>query len=219
MNKNIQKYWESEIKPQLNPLHNAAGNLLYYVFQTSYHFQPELLIVGINPGGDYDGEPFLARETNWYTDCKRDEKYNHSFNRTLCDVFGYGKNDKLFDLLENAVGTNMTFFNTGSVEKLNNNPLKNDMIRKCASIVKHLIDEYIQPKRIVCIGRDSFNALRNGERVEQIKLANVNIDKSHRNNIPLYYIPNPSRINLGRYFSETQKTQYQQYFEQEFLNL
>ena len=35
---NVHLYWEKEIKPQLDPLYDAAGNLMYYVFQTPYRF-------------------------------------------------------------------------------------------------------------------------------------------------------------------------------------
>jgi hypothetical protein len=217
MSKNLQLYWENEIKPQLDPLHNTAGNLLYYVFQTPYQFQPELLIVGINPGGDYEGVPFLDRKTNWYTDCKRNTEEKYSFNETLCAVFGYEENNALYNLLENAVGTNMVFFNTGSVEKLNNNPLKTEMIKKCESIVIKLIDEYIQPKRILSIGKEPFEKLKTSQS-NLVKLGNAFIHKSFRGETPLYRIPNPSRINLNSYYKSEQIKQYQQYFEQEFLN-
>lgn len=217
MDKNIQMYWENDIKPQLDPLHNTAGNLLYYVFQTPYRFQPELLIVGINPGGDYEGVPFLDRKTNWYTECTRNAEQKHSFNEKLCAVFGYGKNNELFNFFENAVGTNMVFFNTGSVEKLNNNPLKNEMIQKCKHIVIKLIDEYIQPKRILTIGKEPFENLKTSK-AELVKPENVYIHKSFRGKTPMYRIPNPSRINIGSYYKPEQIAQYQQYFEQEFLN-
>jgi len=216
MTKNIHFYWENEIKPQLDPLHKEAENLLYYVFQTPYRFQPELLIVGINPGGDYEGVPFLDRKTNWYTECKRNAEQKHSFNETLCAIFGYGVNDKLFDLLGNAVGTNMIFFNTGSVEKLNNNPLKKEMIKKCENIVFKLIDEYIQPKRILTIGKEPFEKLKTSKS-NLTKFESAYIHKSLRGETPIYRIPNPSRINLGSYYKSEQIKQYQKYFEQEFL--
>ena len=215
MDKNIQLYWENEIKPQLDPLHDAAGNLLYYVFQTPYRFQPELLIVGINPGGDYEGIPFLDRKTNWYTDGKRNAEQKHSFNETLCAIFAYGKNDKLFDLLENAVGTNMIFFNTDSVEKLKNNSLNKKMETKCVKIVRELIDDFIQPKRILCLGVPPFYGLKN---VREITYPMKGIKKSYRGNTPMYYIPNPSRLNINEYYkSDKEIVQFQEYFKQEFF--
>ena len=217
MEKNIQMYWENEIKPQLEPLHNAAGNLLYYVFQTPYRFQPELLIVGINPGGGYEGIPFLARETNWYTDGKKNAEHSHSFNETLCAVFGYGKNDKLFDLLENAVGTNMIFFNTGSVNKLKNNSFHKEMETKCVKIVRNLSDNFIQPKRILCLGVPPFYGMKNSKDVE-CPIKGIAIKKSYRGNTPVYYIPNPSKRNINKYYTSDQIAQIQDFFQQEFLN-
>jgi len=218
MKKNIHLYWENEIKPQLDPLHNASGNLLYYVFQTPYRFQPELLIVGINPGGDYEGVPFLERETNWYTEGKRNAEQKYSFNETLCAVFGYGKNDKLFSLLENAVGMNMIFFNTGSVEKLNKNSLSKEMESKCVKIARNLVDNFIQPKRILCIGVPPFYGMKNTREITY-PIKDVAIKKSYRGNTPVYYIPNPSRLNINKYYKGDKIAQIQEYFNQEFLNV
>lgn len=209
----VHLYWEKEIKPQLDPLHDAAGNLMYYVFQTPYRFQPELLIVGINPGGDFkDGVPFLERENNWYTKDKQ-----HSFSGTLCKVFGYGKNDKLFDMLDNAVGTNMTFFNTGNVNSLKNNALSSEMRSRCVEIARNLVDNFIQPKRILCLGVPPFDGMK--DKTAPIEYPIKGIRKSYRGDTPVYYIPNPSKININKYYkNESQIAQYQQYFEQEFLN-
>lgn len=211
--KELQTYWEKEIKPQLDPLHNAAGNLLYYVFQTPYHFQPELLIVGINPGGDYDGIPFLDRETNWYTE---GEKY--PFSNRMCAVFGRGENEQLFKLLENAVGMNKVFFNSGTVEKLKKTNKKEEMETLCGKITEELIDRFIQPtKWILAMGNNPFYGVKGkGEKVESFKLGNAIIKKSKRNGIPVYYIPNPSGRNY-RYYSENQIKLYQEYFVNEFL--
>ena len=173
-------------------------------------FQPDLLIIGINPGGDFnDGIPFLEREINWYT---KGEK--HSFNETLCKVFGYGKNDKLFDLLDNAVGTNMVFFNTGSVKKLKENKLNGEMRSKCVKIVRNLVDNFIQAKRILCLGVPPFYEMKN---TSQIEYPIKGVRKSYRGNIPVYYIPNPSQLRINQDYKLEQITQYQNYFEREFL--
>ncbi len=216
MNKHeeLNRYWETEIRPQLDPLHSAEGDLLYYVFQTPYRFQPELLIVGINPGGDYKDVPFLKREKNWYTEKTREPR---SFNDIICSVFGYGKNDKLFNLLENAVGTNRIFFNSGSVEKLKRKGTANEMIRKCVKIADNLVDNFIQPKRIVCLGVPPFDGTKNKEKQIEQPIAGLALKKSYRGEIPVYFIPNPSRLNINRYYSPEQIAQYQHYFEQEFL--
>lgn len=64
--KALEDYWEKvqEIyAPYANQDIDEDGNpLLYYVFQTDVHYNPDLMIVGINPGASYHGEPFLCRE-------------------------------------------------------------------------------------------------------------------------------------------------------------
>ena len=114
---------------------------------------------------------------------------------------------------------NMIFFNTGSVEKLKSINKNRKIEIECGKIARELIDNYIKPAKILCIGIDPFNALREtGKKVEQSEIANVNIKKSYRGDIPVYYIPNPSKRNLGKYYKSEQKKQYQQYFEQELLS-
>ncbi|GHV64557.1 hypothetical protein FACS1894199_03100 [Bacteroidia bacterium] len=212
-NLNIQSYWE-EIKKTLDPIQKQAGNLGYYVFQTQYKFKPDLLLVGINPGGDYDGgASFLERDTNWYTDCKKDPDASCDFNETICTLFGYGTNEKLWQLLENAVGMNTIFFNTGSVEKLKNLSVAKSIESACVKFTRVLVDTYIQPKQIVAMGIDPFNCLKN-KPVEMLKLGAVQVKKSYRGDIPIYYIPNPSRITQHLY-ANGKMEQYRQILEKE----
>jgi hypothetical protein len=158
----------------------------------------------------------MERDANWYTDCKKDSNASSGFNDTICFLFGYGENDKLFQLLENAVGMNNVYFNTGSVAKLNTLPLKKKIKSACAKFTRTLVDEYIHPKRIVTMGVDPFNNLKN-KPVEIIKQGDVCIKKSYRGEIPVYNIPNPSRRNRNRYYKEEQIKQYRQIFEREFF--
>jgi hypothetical protein len=71
MEKELHKFWEN-VKTfynsdEVTPADKKGIPLLYYVFQTDkYHYNPDLLIVGINPGGNYYGEPQLAQKDNYY---------------------------------------------------------------------------------------------------------------------------------------------------------
>jgi hypothetical protein len=205
---NIQSYWENEIRPALDPIQKEMNGLTYYVFQTLYRFRPDLLLVGINPGGDFnDGNAFLDRPTNWYTQCKKNPEECCDFNETVCRIFGYGTNDALFQLLENAVGMNKVYFNTGSEEKLNRIALVKQIESLCQGFTRTLIEEYIQPKQIVAMGEHVFNSLKN-KPMEFIKHKDVVIKKSHRNDIPVYYIPNPSRLNQNTYYNKNKAEQF-----------
>jgi len=209
----VKAYWENEIRAQLDPISKESGNLLYYVFQTPYRFNPDLLIVGMNPGGDYKGVPFLDRSTSYYTDCKNDPQ---AFGYTICSVFGHGENQALWQLLENAVGTNRVFFNTGNEQKLKKLPRYKEIVAKCSKITHTLIDEYIQPKKILTLGNDPFDCVKTTKGYDVIKVGDVVIKKSYRNEIPVCNIPNPSKRNR-RYYKPEQIKQYQLLLEKELL--
>jgi uracil-DNA glycosylase len=110
---------------------------------------------------------------------------------------------------------NLIYFNTGCVDKFQRLSLKDEIESACEKFTRVLIDEYIQPKRIVAMGREPFDNLKN-KSIEKLKQGEITIEKSYRNDIPIYFIPNPSRINRHRY-ANGKDVQYRQFFEKEFL--
>jgi uracil-DNA glycosylase len=67
-----------------------------------------------------------------------------------------------------------------------------------------LVDEIIQPKVIIALGIDPFYCLKNKKEVEIIVVNDkLTIKKSFRNDIPIYYIPNPSVFNINKYYKPT----------------
>ena len=165
--------------------------LLYYVFQTDkYHYNPDLLIVGINPGGNYYGEPQLAQKDNYYLNG------SDAWATCLQSVFGYKSdeyyNDFLSNIYENCVGTNRVFINTRREHDIDKK-----ILPKAQELLEELI-QIIQPKHIIVLGKKPFDALRGKSKVE-LKVE-PNFKFSYHKGIPLAYIPNPSPM-CRRYYT------------------
>jgi len=221
MNDELSLFWD-EVKLKCDYYQKELNNLTYYVFQTPVSFNPDLMIIGYNPGGRFFGEGFLKREINWYTNWQQNnvKEENHSFNRTLCAVFGYQISDKLTNLIENAVGTNVFYFNTESEDTLNKLKIEKpemvkEMLSFCQEKTRKLVDDIIKPKQILTIHNKTFHSIKN-RRIE-ILSKNPKIYKSFRNNIPVYYIPNPSRRLINQFYSTDEKIKSYRLFLEKLL--
>lgn len=190
----VQSFW-TKVQDQYAELVCKGGiveNRDFYVFQTDYHFSPDLMIVGINPGGDgISGASWLcpAYNANMYI------SGNDKWFQTLRNIFGYPQNEFLKSSLENCVGSNRVFINTGNQSKI---PLTNKDILG-PKLIRELVSEIIQPKHIVTLGRDVFYTLKT-EKDQSKKIGGINFKYSYSNGIPICFIPNPSPRN-GKYFN------------------
>lgn len=163
----------------------------FYIFQTSYRHNPDLMIVGINPGGDnLNGECWIFPKNgqNMYL------VGEHQWFKTLRNIFGYPENEILKPFFENCVGSNKVFLNTGNIRKIPNSNLLGP------NLIRELVSDIIQPKHIVALGKDAFCSLSN--RKASIKtFGRVNLLHSYRDSIPICYVCNPSRQN-ARFFNQ-----------------
>lgn len=138
----------------------------FYVFQTPVDtYQPDLLIIGINPGGDkkysqtleekgYKKRPFddLAYSTNilvekpqWEIDAKL--KGANTMRSRFRMVFN--KENDLDHILENTVMMNMFYFNTKTAEEIK------DIVGEIRSYCRMKTLEFIEiinPKNILILG-------------------------------------------------------------------
>lgn len=181
--KAVQIFFEEKVKPFYGQYATAFADngtpLLYYVFQTEkYYYNPDLLIVGINPGSNFYGEPQLAQKSNYYI------TGNDAWAACLRSAFGYGENEYLSSIFENCVGTNRVFLNTRRERDL-----EKKILPKAQGLLEELI-QILQPKHIVALGMSPFNALRGKSKVELRK--DLNFKLSNHKGVPLAYIPNPS---------------------------
>jgi hypothetical protein len=215
----LDKFWQ-QVQEELDPVAERLNNISYYIFQSTVSHNPRLMLVGINPGGDFTGMKSLINpcvpeyctennlnSSNWYISGSLVE--NNDFANMICDVFGYRNHGKLSTIFENAVAMNNIYINTGSISKLNKLNAK-DAERLCGCFTKTLIDDIIQPETIITMGKTPFFNLKN-KPVEVLSYKDIKIEKSFRNNIPVYNIPNPSKLNRHLYNGKTE--QYRELLE------
>lgn len=195
----IMKFWDKVTKEYDILLNSGviAQNTNYNVFQTPYSYPsiiPDLMIIGINPRGcsesgckwltPQDGKNlYISGEDTWF--------------QTLRNIFGFPHNEILKPYLENCVGSNKVFINTSCVKRLPKSKILGP------SLIRELVSKIIQPKHIVSLGKDVFSSLKNRE-VKSKEFGNIKLLYSQRDDIPICYIPNPSRIN-AKYFNQKDK--------------
>ncbi len=172
----------------------------YYVFQTKPSFHPDLMIVGINPGGNYEGGCWLTQGENTYV------LGTHSWFEGVRNIFGYPQNATLKPFLENCVGSNNVFINTGNASQI---PKKIPALGP--NLIRELVSDIVQPNYILTLGNDIFYGLRNGK-VAFKEFGQIKLKYSYRNGIPICYIPNPSRIN-AKYFNNGKSEDWQKALE------
>ena len=133
----------------------------FYVFQSPILLNPELLIVGANPGGntkyaellgkrgvDRRDKNDLANETNKYLDSS-----NWHINKPILEMFSH---PTLRQILTDAVIMNAVYFNSTKVSDLKAFKSDgNEMIAYCSQKSKELIYDIIKPKNILFIGMDA----------------------------------------------------------------
>lgn len=184
-------------------------DLDFYVFQSSVRFAPPLLMIGANPGGQ-----------NSYNSVNREKKRNR---RTASDL-GYDSNqflanpawrssslcslfsgEKLFPMFENAVLTNLVYFNTRKFDILRKRTGAKKVIDFCKKSNRQLIN-IIQPKNIILMGNISLDGLKQFFDKQMIPILKTNDGKSTLigqtaiNGIPTFWIHHPSmnkKFNSG----------------------
>lgn len=199
----IQAFWK-KVQAEYADLVKEDGIFAkknYYVFQTNYSFHPDLMIVGINPGGNYEGGCWLTQGDNTYV------LGTHSWFEGVRNIFGYPQNATLKPFLENCVGSNSIFINTGNASQIPKN-----VPALGPNLIRELVSDIIQPNYILTLGSDIFYGLRNGK--ESFKeFGQIKLKYSYRNGIPICYIPNPSRRSRNRYFNNGKIEDWQKALE------
>lgn len=190
----IQTFWE-KVQTLYAP-YIAKGGILenrdYYVFQTKYKYRPELMIVGVNPGGNGMGHGgWLSQGMNSYTEGE------HPWFQTLQNAFGFPNNKKLSNILESCVGSNKYFVNTGSEKDV-----PKEIRAMSTLLIRELVD-IVCPKHILTLGVDVFCTIKNKPEIVQ-EFGSTKFKYSDRNGTPVGYLPNPSKMN-HQYFTQ-QKT-------------
>ncbi len=137
-------------------------DLDFYAFQSSVRFSPPLLIIGANPGGDCSYSEKNKKE-------ERDRRTQHDLGYTenqylenpnwpsssICDVFS---GEKLRPMFENAVITNLAYFNTPKFNFLKRRRGARVAIEFSKNANKDLID-ILNPKNIILMGNIALSGM------------------------------------------------------------
>ena len=185
----------------------------FYVFQSSVSFQPELMIIGSNPGGEVSYRVMnqkWGRERRTANDLGISECNQFIVNdgwgsmRSLCELFS---GPILRPVFEKAVITNIVYFNTGSCQGLRKrmNQGGREALQFCVRKNLELI-RILCPQHIVLMGnpvRD--NLMKYFDKPLQSLLTTPSgglnlIQETTLNGIPTYCIHHPSlnyKFNTG----------------------
>lgn len=192
--------WLKEVS---NQCHEFAlkTDLDFYVFQTPVSYNPDLLIIGINPGGDksycqllndkgYSKRPYndlgynentLVIKPDW--EIENQLKGNDIMRNAFKRVFNKENN---LAILENTIMMNMFYFNTQKEIHIDKIDIKDEIKNYCINKTKEFI-EILNPKNVLFLTSNNKN-LKSCS-VQNIEVLGNNIKKGLLGKREIYAIP------------------------------
>ena len=160
--------WAKEAIKYCHPIAETLDRA-FYAFQSEPVESPELLLLGLNPGGDFNygnvmfSEAFLQQNPWYFGGHNYDPKAQWNIlNKLQVTKSVTPELDKLFN---DMVYMNLLYFNSIDFsEFISHAKSKNingqEVFDKCSQLTKELIFNIIKPKRIICFSIDNcFNRL------------------------------------------------------------
>jgi hypothetical protein len=204
--------WKKEVADTCD---NFAKNkdfdldLDFYVFQSSVRFAPPLLMIGANPGGQ-NSYTSINKTNNRHRRTTRDLGYDANqflvnpawHSSSLCSLFS---GEKLLPMFENAVITNLIYFNTNKFDIFRKRTGARNVLDFCKKSNRQLIN-ILQPKNIILMGNISLEGLTQFfdkpmiPILETIDGKSALIRQTSINGIPTFWICHPSmnkKFNTG----------------------
>lgn len=196
----------------VNPAYDM--DLDFYAFQSKVSFQPELMIIGSNPGGCKKYSVMnseLGRRRREASDLGVCDCNQFLANdgwesmRSLCDLFS---GDVLRPVFEEAVVTNVVYFNTGTFREIQRrmNQGGREALRFCVKKTIELIRDVVCPRHVLLVGKPARDhlAVYFDKPLQPLLVAPVEgwnvIQDTTISGIPTYCIHHPSlnrRFNTG----------------------
>ncbi|MDR3705821.1 MAG: hypothetical protein P4L28_07960 [Paludibacteraceae bacterium] len=158
----------------------------FYVFQSEPVESPEVLILGINPHGNYSyadqynnplwraekqkitAEVFRHANPTW----ENRDSWNSPIWPNIKKVFNTQRLQEIINSCENGhepkfVYMNALYFNTNNMDDFYKLPNSNEVFNKCIGLTKELISDIIKPKFIICLSiPECFNRLNEAAKTE-----------------------------------------------------
>jgi hypothetical protein len=200
--------WKQKIVDQCDAFAKDESkdlDLDFYVFQSAVSYNPELLIIGANPGGNA-----TYSEVNLKNNRERRtaDQLGYSSNQFIENpTWGSGSLNKLFSgpilapIFERAIVTNVAYFNTENFAALKKRNGAREAINFCKSATLEMIT-IVQPQRILLLGNHALDAFRphfEKPAADILKTSDVKsalVRQSSINGVPVFWIHHPSRNQL-----------------------
>lgn len=177
-------------------------NLSFFAFQSIPKVNPDLLILGINPGNEFtysdqynnpgwgldesgmnaeifmNGNPFSQDYENWLI-----------WKNLRKSFIG----EKMNNMLTNSMYMNFIYFNSLNIESLLQKKGGFEAFNNCRDLSVELINNIIKPKYIICLGTaDCFDKLPLTEKECLLKDKKRLLLKGKLSGIQVFGIPHPS---------------------------
>lgn len=204
----MNKEFEAKLSVWLNDVAATCNkyakeiNLDFYPFQSSVEFNPDLLILGANPGGEgaYRGRAKQAEELrpekgyNAYIAYENDPVWK--INRPVIKMLS-GENSRR--VLAQSVIANVFYFNTRNIKELIALPNGKEIFDYCCGKTTELIYDIVKPKAVLFLGFDAPKWIKIPFSAKESSILRSDDDRSalimkaERNGIPHYIVHHPSR--------------------------
>lgn len=211
--------WAKEAIRYCHPMAEKLDRA-FYAFQSKALENPELLLLGLNPGGRYNYEykmtpEYLLQQNSYYFGGRNYDptkpwkvlkklKITSSATRELFGLFN--PNSMAY--------MNLLYFNSSDLSEFlshaeSQNENGQEVVDECSQLTKDLIFNIIKPKRIICLGIDSCFDLLNSDNETVDEIAPNVLHHTTIKGINIYGITHPSyrfstnldHKNMGYYLS------------------
>lgn len=198
--------WSNKV---VNYCHDKATNpeydldLSFYAFQSAPKESPELLLLGINPGREYNYADQFNNPIWGLIDEKRMSAevfvqanplfHNHKTWTLWKNLSKSFESDRMNDILSNSMYMNFIYFNTVKIENLLAKKGGKEVYDMCRDFSLELIWDIIKPKQILCLGTGGcFDILPIKDKENLLVDKKRLLVKGRLSSIPIYGIPHPS---------------------------
>lgn len=185
----------------INP--NYDMDLTFYAFQSTPKENPELLILGINPKGEFTYADLYSNPIWGLADSKRmtsevfvqENPFFHKHHtwvlwKNLSKSF---LNSSMNTILTDSMYMNFVYFNTPNIDALLRKKHGKEVFNKCRDFSLELITDIVKPKQILCLGTlGCYDKLPITNKECLLKQSKRLLLKGKLSNIPVYGIPHPS---------------------------
>ncbi|MEA5401437.1 uracil-DNA glycosylase family protein [Arcicella sp. DC2W] len=178
---------------------NKELDLSFYAFQTAPKYKPNVIFLGINPGGKAYPYESLYKNPIWNL-IEHNRMTPERFIQANPDIEKletwkvWIKLKRFFEKYEffnDYMLMNLIYFNTPNIHDLLRRKNGSAIFKKNVELTKDLLINVIQPKIIICLGTSCFDRLNIKSQVI-LKGKKRLVVKGELNGIKVFGIPHPS---------------------------